>query len=71
MTWSRAWTSRRTAANGVLRVPGAFAEPGADLPHVAAELAEELRLMADWLGLDGVAVGGKGDLAAPLAALSH
>ena len=27
---------------GVLRVPGAFAEPGADLDHVAAELAAEL-----------------------------
>jgi uncharacterized protein len=53
-------------AAGVLRVPGAFAEPGADLPGVTAELAEELQVMAEWLGLDGVEVGERGDLAAPL-----
>jgi uncharacterized protein YcaQ len=53
-------------AAGVLRVPGAFAEPGADLPRVTAELAEELQVMAEWLGLDGVEVGERGDLAAPL-----
>jgi uncharacterized protein len=51
---------------GVLRVPGAFAEPRADFPRVAAELAEELQVMAEWLGLDGVEVGERGDLAAPL-----
>ncbi|WP_162831651.1 winged helix-turn-helix domain-containing protein [Amycolatopsis thermalba] len=48
---------------GVLRVPGAFAEPGADVPRVAAELALELRLMASWLGLNGFVVGERGDLA--------
>lgn len=53
-------------AAGVLRVPGAFAEPGVDLPRVTAELAEELQVMAEWLGLDGVEVGERGDLAAPL-----
>jgi hypothetical protein len=53
-------------AAGVLRVPGAFAEPGVDNGRVAAELAEELAVMADWLGLSGVEVGVKGDLAAPL-----
>jgi uncharacterized protein YcaQ len=53
-------------AAGVLRVPGAFAEPGADVPRVVAELAAELRVMAGWLGLDGVEVGERGDLAAPL-----
>jgi uncharacterized protein YcaQ len=53
-------------AAGVLRVPGAFAEPGAELPRVAAELAEELQVMAGWLGLDGVEVGERGELAAPL-----
>jgi uncharacterized protein len=53
-------------AAGVLRVPGAFAEPGADLPRVAAELAAELQVMAEWLGLDGVEVGERGDLAALL-----
>ncbi|RZS34740.1 hypothetical protein EV193_10888 [Herbihabitans rhizosphaerae] len=56
-------------AAGVLRVPGAFAEPGVDTGRVGVELAEELRLMADWLGLDGVVVGEKGDLAGPLAAV--
>ena len=55
-------------AAGVLRVQGAFAEPAADAPRVAAELAAELREMAGWLGLDGVVVGERGDLAAPLAA---
>jgi uncharacterized protein YcaQ len=54
-------------ALGVLRVQGAFTEPGADPARVAPELAAELRLMAAWLGLDGVAVGIKGDLAPVLA----
>jgi uncharacterized protein YcaQ len=51
---------------GVLRIHGAFAEPHADPAHVAAELADELRLLSRWLGLGGVAIGRKGDLAAPL-----
>jgi uncharacterized protein len=54
---------------GVLRVPGAFAEPHADLPRVTAQLAAQLRVMAEWLGLDGVAAGERGDLAAPLASI--
>lgn len=53
-------------AAGVLRVPGAFAENGVDISRVSTELAEELATMAGWLGLSGVAVGGRGDLAAPL-----
>ncbi|WP_216216319.1 winged helix-turn-helix domain-containing protein [Amycolatopsis aidingensis] len=53
-------------AGGLLRVPGAFAEPGTDHGRVAAELAAELRTMAEWLELDGVAVGERGDLAGPL-----
>jgi uncharacterized protein YcaQ len=53
-------------AAGVLRVPGAFAEPGADVPRVVAELDEELQIMAGWLGLAGVEVGERGDLADPL-----
>lgn len=56
-------------AAGVLRVPGAFAEPGTGSARVVAELAAELRLMAEWLGLDGVVAGERGDLAAPLAAV--
>jgi uncharacterized protein YcaQ len=54
---------------GVLRVPGAFAEPDVDVATVTVELAEELRAMADWLGLDRVAVGDRGDLARPLSAV--
>ncbi len=59
---------------GVLRVPGAFGElPGssavaADRPRVVSELAAALRELAAWQGLDGVVVGGRGDLAAPLTA---
>ena len=58
---------------GVLRVVGAFAEPGVAEPggdgvRVVAELAGALGEMAAWLGLDGVVVGERGDLAAPLAA---
>jgi len=52
---------------GALLVRGAFAEPGADPAAVARELAAELRAMAAWLGLERVAVGRKGDLAARLA----
>jgi hypothetical protein len=52
----------------VLRVPGAFAEPGAPIDRVAGELAAELRLMAGWLELGDVVVGERGGLAAPLAA---
>jgi len=53
-------------AAGVLRVPGAFAEPGVDSGRVVVELAAELRLMAEWLGLSGVVVGNRGDLATAL-----
>ena len=52
----------------VLRVQGAFAEPGFDVQRVAAELAGELGVMAGWLGLHGVLVGARGNLAAPLVA---
>jgi uncharacterized protein YcaQ len=51
---------------GVLQVRGAFAEPHADTALVAAELAKELRLLSNWLGLGGVKVARKGDLAAAL-----
>ena len=53
---------------GALLVQGAFAEPGIDPVHVAAELAAELRLAADWLGLGEIVVAGRGDLSAQLAA---
>jgi uncharacterized protein YcaQ len=51
---------------GVLQVQSAFAEPGADRVHVAAELADELRLLSEWLGLGGVSAARKGDLSTPL-----
>ena len=56
-------------AAGVLRVPGAFAEPGRADAATAPALAAELRLLANWLHLDDVDVpeDARGDLAAPLA----
>lgn len=53
-------------AAGVLRVQGAFGEPDTNTGRVAAELAEELRSMAEWLGLSGVQIGQRGDLAGAL-----
>ncbi|MEY4338664.1 MAG: hypothetical protein RLZ14_514 [Actinomycetota bacterium] len=50
-------------AAGVLRVPGAFAEPGVPHAEVAADVADELLRMAEWLGLGAVEVGDRGDLA--------
>ncbi len=55
-------------ATGTLLVPGAFAEPGAPA-ETALELAAELRRLAGWLGLERIAVGERGDLAAALAAV--
>lgn len=52
--------------NGVLLVRGSYAEEGAP-PETAAELAAELELMAQWLGLGGVVVYQQGDLATALA----
>jgi hypothetical protein len=52
----------------VLRVQAAFTEPGQDPQAVAEELAEELRLIAGWLGLTDVAVVRRGDLADALRA---
>ena len=47
---------------GVLLAHGAYSEPDVDIKYVARELADELKLMATWLGLNGVQVGEKGDL---------
>ncbi|MEJ2814522.1 winged helix-turn-helix domain-containing protein [Caulobacter sp. CCG-8] len=52
---------------GLLRVLSAHREPEANAETVAL-LATELRLMAAWLGLAGVAVAPSGDLSAALAA---
>ena len=51
---------------GVLRVQAAHAEPGAP-PETAAELHDELDLMAGWLGLDDVVIAPLGGLAPALA----
>ena len=51
---------------GVLRVQSAFIEAGQDHDYVAANLLDELRLMANWLGLDRVVLGRKGNLIAAL-----
>lgn len=52
---------------GLLLVHGAYSEPEVDFKHVVSELAEELKLMALWLGLDAVKVGDKGDLSSALS----
>jgi uncharacterized protein len=53
---------------GQLRVQAAYAEPGAP-PETAVELYTELESMAAWLGLGGISIGLRGDLAEPLAVL--
>jgi uncharacterized protein YcaQ len=52
---------------GLLLVHGAYSEPEVDFKRVVSELAEELKLMALWLGLDAVKVGEKGDLSSALS----
>ncbi len=54
-------------AGGALLVRSAFAEAVVDRALVAAELAAELAITAQWLGLDRVVVEPRGDLAAELA----
>ena len=51
---------------GVLRVEGAYAEPAADRDGVAEVAAAELRALGAWLGLGGVTVARRGDLASAL-----
>jgi uncharacterized protein len=54
----------------VLRVQAAYAEAadGSVAGELVPELARELAQLAEWLGLDGVAVADRGDLAGPLRA---
>ena len=52
---------------GVLRVQAAWREDATG-PETAARLAEELRRMAGWLGLERVETTGRGDLARDLSA---
>jgi len=49
-----------------LHVVGAFIEPDRPTSRVAEALAGELETMAGWLGLGGVKVSGRGDLAGEL-----
>ncbi|MEZ5215738.1 MAG: crosslink repair DNA glycosylase YcaQ family protein [Ilumatobacteraceae bacterium] len=55
-------------ATGTLRAHGVFAEPGIPTDDVAEAIASELTSMARWLGLDRVALGGRGDLDVAVAA---
>ncbi|MFI7666294.1 winged helix-turn-helix domain-containing protein [Nocardia sp. NPDC049526] len=54
---------RAERASGRLLVPGAFAEPGHSTPETAGALTDALREMAEWLELDEVVIGDRGDLA--------
>lgn len=54
---------RAERGNGRLLVPAAFAEPGHRTARVAGELAVALRSMAEWLELDEIVIGERGDLA--------
>jgi uncharacterized protein len=56
---------RRTST---LLVPAVFHEPGAPTDETAIALADELRSIADWLALDRIAVGRRGNLASALRA---
>ncbi len=49
-----------------LIVQAAHAEPGFHHDHIVEPLRAELRLMADWLGLERLAIRHQGDLAAAL-----
>ena len=49
-------------ANSKLLVPAAHLEPGVEARDVAGPMREELRLMADWLGLEGLALPRAGAL---------
>lgn len=55
-------------AGGRLLARGVFAEEGVDRERVGTELAVELERLADFLGLDEVVVGRRGNLAAALRA---
>lgn len=52
-----------------LLVLAAHVEPGQDAGHVAAELAAELRQLADWLELETITIAARGNLARELRLL--
>ncbi len=49
--------------NGALLVLAAFAEPGKGNGAVAAAALAELHRLREWLGLDRLSIGEKGDFA--------
>ncbi len=55
-------------ADRTLKVCAAFLEAHAKSAPVAVALAQELKTLAGWLGLDAVVVEPRGDFARPLAA---
>jgi uncharacterized protein YcaQ len=57
---------RAPGGGGTLLVRAAWVEEGIPAEAVAPDLADELRLMAGWLGLDGVRIEPLGDLASAL-----
>lgn len=54
---------RAERATGRLLAPAAFAEPGHATAETATALRSALREMADWLELDDIVIGDRGDLA--------
>jgi uncharacterized protein YcaQ len=58
-------------ANRTLLVQSAWTELGVNEAEVAAELLEELRLMASWLELDRIEVTGRGDLGPTLKRIAR
>lgn len=56
-------------ATSTLVVPALHLEPGHDARTVAGPLHEELRLMADWLGLENVSLPSAGALAKAMATM--
>jgi uncharacterized protein YcaQ len=58
-------------ANRTLLVQSAWSELGVNEAEVAAELLEELRVMATWLELDRIEVTGRGDLGPTLRRIAR
>jgi len=56
-------------ATSTLAVPALHLEPGQNARAVAGPLRKELRLMADWLGLENVSLPRAGELAKTMAAM--
>jgi uncharacterized protein YcaQ len=60
-------SDRAPGGGGTLQVRAAWIEPGIPPEAVAPDLAEELEILAGWLGLDDVALTPQGDLAPALS----